>query len=123
MKFSTATLCLLPLFTPAALAWRIRLYQHAYFQGSEVTYAGPGNPGSACFDVGDLNNEISSIKLWPQNPEATTWCCVRFYDSPGCVTKSGDWGSWRHCLGEINDLKNSGYNDDISSFKTECEWS
>ncbi|KAF9887537.1 hypothetical protein FE257_010115 [Aspergillus nanangensis] len=110
------------LLAPSALAWRVRLYKDANYEGTQATWSGPGGAGTACFgNVNPINNEISSLKFYAFNTERTSQCCITFYDSPSCQTKSGDWSPIAWCNDvSIANWKGTQYQDDISSFRTDC---
>ncbi|PKS06251.1 hypothetical protein jhhlp_006997 [Lomentospora prolificans] len=86
-------------------------------EGGYYTKAGPGKPGDACFNIGNWNNKISSIRYYSDNPEHTSRCCVEFYDSPNCANLIGPGSQCRNFFADAKDL---GINNDISSFKTRC---
>ncbi|KAL2784791.1 hypothetical protein BJX66DRAFT_77423 [Aspergillus keveii] len=122
MKLSllSLTTTLLLLASPGD-AWRIRLYENINYKGRQVTYSGPGKTGSKCFsNVDPLNNKVTSIKYYAYNSDRSTRCCVTLYDSPGCKTKNQDWKPQRSCHDEAwKDIPGI-WDNDISSFKTEC---
>ncbi|KAL2802674.1 hypothetical protein BJX63DRAFT_437636 [Aspergillus granulosus] len=122
MKFSILTLATTALLlTSTADAWRIRLYENTNYKGRQVTYSGPGKTGSKCFsNINPLNNKVSSIHYYAYNTDRTTRCCLTLYDSPGCKTKKPDWKPQRSCNDEhVKDVPGI-WDNDISSFKTEC---
>ncbi|KAL4876879.1 hypothetical protein BJY04DRAFT_199177 [Aspergillus karnatakaensis] len=121
MKFSLLFNAASALLLTSADAWRIRFYEDNNYKGHEVTWSGPGGTGSKCFNnVDPLNNKISSIHYYAFNTERTTRCCVTLYDSPGCQTKNPDWKPQKSCHDEHWPVIPSTWNNDISSFKTDC---
>ncbi|KAL4862431.1 hypothetical protein BDV12DRAFT_203078 [Aspergillus spectabilis] len=108
------------LLTSTTDAWRIRLYDGINYKGKQVTYSGPGKTGTRCFNVDPLNNRVSSIHYYAYNSDKTTRCCVTLYDSPGCKTKNQDWAPQKSCHDEHwRDIPGK-WDNDISSFRTNC---
>jgi hypothetical protein len=101
---------------PSVSAWRVYFYQLQEEEGPSITNAGPGNPGFACHSVGDLNQKISSMRYYSDNPQGTTRCCIKLYDSPGC---GGDFG-YSFCRNQFLNLKDIGHDNDVSSYSTDC---
>ncbi|WEW57003.1 hypothetical protein PRK78_002462 [Emydomyces testavorans] len=106
--------------SPLASAWRVYFYnwENENPDGGYITEGGPGNPGSRCFsNVDPLNNKISSLRYYSDNPEGTTRCCLHLYDSPGC---DNEFKVGPICRDQFVNLHNIGIDNDISSYKTEC---
>ncbi|KAH1470032.1 hypothetical protein KXW65_004461 [Aspergillus fumigatus] len=102
---------------PSVSAWRVYFYQLKEGEGPSITNAGPGNPGFRCHpNVDPLNQKISSMRYYSDNPEGTTRCCLRVYDSPGC---KGDFG-YSFCRNQFLNFANIGHDNDVSSYSTEC---
>lgn len=121
MQFSTLSVASMLLLAPQALGWRIQLFNKPNYEGTEVTYGGPGGTGSACFSIGTLNNEVQSIHYYYENTDKTTKCTVYLYDSPGCVVKSGDWQPYKISSDYQNpNAKGMYWYQDVSSFSTDC---
>ncbi|KAF7162413.1 hypothetical protein CNMCM6106_009387 [Aspergillus hiratsukae] len=104
---------------PSVSAWRVYFYQlENEQQGSPfITNGGPGNPGYKCHsNVDPLNQKISSMRYYSDNPEGTTRCCIRLYDSPGC---EGYFG-FEFCRNQFLNLDDIGHDNDVSSYSTNC---
>lgn len=102
---------------PSVSAWRVYFYQLKEGEGPSITNAGPGNPGFRCHpNIDPLNQKISSMRYYSDNPEGTTRCCLRVYDSPGC---KGDFG-YSFCRNQFLNFADIGHDNDVSSYSTEC---
>ncbi|EFE44967.1 conserved hypothetical protein [Trichophyton verrucosum HKI 0517] len=104
-------------FASSAGAWRLNAYQLRNSEGPKFTAGGPGGSGSACHSVGDLNNKISSIEWYSDDPTHHTRCCFVPFNGLGCT---GDLGqSWCRNI-RVSDLGQIGMDNKISSFRTDC---
>ncbi|KAH8719522.1 hypothetical protein GQ44DRAFT_729821 [Phaeosphaeriaceae sp. PMI808] len=119
MHFSVLTAATTLAIASITNAWRLDIYQDANFGGDHNTYRGPGREGWACHSVEDLNGDtgtISSLKFYADT-EFGGYCCLQLYGSPGC----GNGFALSYWTCETKQYKSLGnYNDDISSFATNC---
>ncbi|RLL95681.1 hypothetical protein CFD26_103832 [Aspergillus turcosus] len=115
MKIAALAATLALALVPSVSAWRVYFYQLKNEQGPSITNAGPGNPGFKCHpNVDPLNQKISSMRYYSDNPEGTTRCCIKFYDSPGC---KGDFG-YEFCRNQFVNFDEIGHDNDVSSYST-----
>ncbi|KAH8588725.1 hypothetical protein B0O99DRAFT_746555 [Bisporella sp. PMI_857] len=125
MKFTAISAIALLALVPQAMAWRVFFYQHKNYNQDEAggvyTWAGEGRPGTNCFGLGTLNNEISSMHFYYADAAGNNGCCLTLYDSPNCETKDDDWTPKVWCSDtNIPNFAGHVYQDDVSSFRTTC---
>ena len=92
-----------------------KFYEHVDFKG-DVNYAweseGPFCSWRASIFPGDTNNRYSSVKVM-DGCKLTVWRTLK--EENGCILSGGNHAN-------LKNLKNCGnWDDDISSFKCECE--
>ncbi|RYP20973.1 hypothetical protein DL765_002510 [Monosporascus sp. GIB2] len=110
-------------------AWRVHFYNHktpcADDCGGHSTKGGPGRPGTACHqlweghDGPNLNNEVSQLSIYPNNPALNTRCCFRFYNAAGCAESSTLFTTCDQWV-EANLVP--AVDNKISSYRTNCEY-
>ncbi|KAJ8098050.1 hypothetical protein POJ06DRAFT_303497 [Lipomyces tetrasporus] len=117
MKFSVAIAATAIALLPGTDAWRVYFYQLQNEEGPSITNGGPGHPGHACFsNVDPLNQKISSMRYYSDNPDLNTRCCLTLYDSPGCANAF----PYTFCRNQFVNFNEINLDNDVSSYSTDC---
>ncbi|KAF3482261.1 uncharacterized protein GIQ15_05020 [Arthroderma uncinatum] len=104
-------------FASSVNAWRLNAFQLQNFEGPKFTAGGPGASGSACHSIGDLNNKVSSLEWYSDDPTHGTRCCFVPFNGLNCQEGLGQ--SWCRNI-RVYDLGQINMDNKISSFRTDC---